>query len=44
MKHADHTSEHPGTPEEILQLVEDGGQSFKILSDPTRFRLLLTLH
>ena len=44
MTHADHASEHPGTPEEILQLVEDWGQSFKILSDPTRFRLLLTLH
>lgn len=44
MTHADHKSEHAGTPEDILQLVEDWGQSFKILSDPTRFRLLLTLH
>lgn len=44
MNNAEHATEHPQTPEPILELVDEWGQAFKILSDPTRFRLLLTLH
>lgn len=38
------SSEYPSTPTQLLDLVDEWSEVFKVMSDPTRFRLLLVLH